>query len=85
MKAMINPIFPAVLMSRLYSSAAQTQQYATLRHLLHKRQLLELEIWKSIQRIEGAKNNLAEVLEGVYVERLEGCLEVQTTGKVRQG
>lgn len=66
-----------------FSSAAQGQQYASLRHLLHKRQLLELEIWKSVQRVEGAKNELVKVLEGVYAERLEGCLEVFTTKKVR--
>lgn len=66
------------------STAAQTQQYATLRHLLHKRQLLELEIWKSLQRVEGARTDLVKTLDTVYGERLEGCLEVLTTGKVRQ-
>lgn len=66
------------------SSAAQTQQYATLRHLLHKRQLLELEIWRLVQRVEGARTDLVKTLDGVYAERLEGCLEVLTTGKVRE-
>lgn len=75
---------PRLHVNRIISSAAQTQQYAALRHLLHKRQLLELEIWKSVQRVEGAKKDLAKVLDGVYAERLEGCLEVLTTGQVRQ-
>lgn len=67
------------------SAAAQTQQYAILRHLLHKRQLLELEIWRSVQRLEGARTDLVKTLDGVYAERLEECFEVLTTGKVHQG
>ncbi|KFY04149.1 hypothetical protein V491_09454 [Pseudogymnoascus sp. VKM F-3775] len=63
-------------------SEAQEAQMRRLNHALHKRQNLEIDIWKQLKALEKSRKALANLLIEVCNVRLETTAEISTTGRV---
>lgn len=64
------------------SSEAREAQVRRLNHALHKRQNVEIDIWKQLKTIEKSRRALANLLIEVCNVRLETTAEISTTGRV---
>lgn len=64
------------------SSEAQEAQICRLTNALHKRQNVEIDIWKQLKAIERSRRALANILIEVCHVRLETTAEIGTTGCV---
>jgi hypothetical protein len=64
------------------SSEAQKAQMNSLNHAFHRRQLVEIDIWKQLKALEKSRKALAKLLIEVCQARLETTAEIGTTGRV---
>ncbi|ELR02136.1 hypothetical protein VC83_06974 [Pseudogymnoascus destructans] len=65
-------------------SEAQNAQMKSLNHALHKRQDVEIDIWKQLKALEKSRRALAKLLIEVCHARLESTAEIGTTGRVAE-
>ncbi|KFZ05279.1 hypothetical protein V501_08506 [Pseudogymnoascus sp. VKM F-4519 (FW-2642)] len=63
-------------------SEAQKAQMNSLNHALHRRQTVEIDIWKQLKALEKSRRALAKLLIEVCQARLETTAEIGTTGRV---
>ncbi|OBT48644.1 hypothetical protein VE00_00758 [Pseudogymnoascus sp. WSF 3629] len=63
-------------------SEAQEAQMDRLKHALHTRQNVEINIWKQLKALEKSRRALAKLLIEVCHARLETTAEIGTTGRV---